>query len=83
MTRALQHRQPTVSLTITVNINADKTLLFLIGVIWFVADAMRLGSQAIAQSLSGSTESVLDWCEMCYSATESSLRWLKLSFLAV
>jgi hypothetical protein len=34
-TRALAHSAPTISLTVTVNINADKTFLFIIGLIWW------------------------------------------------
>lgn len=35
MTRAIiKHSQPSISLTFTVNINADKTLLLITGVIW-------------------------------------------------
>lgn len=35
MTRALvAHTQPAISLTITINVNADKTLLLLTGIVW-------------------------------------------------
>lgn len=79
MSRAiLKHDAPTISLSITVNLNADKTLLLLAGAIWLLFDVIRFGSGVIAQNLSGSTETFLDWCADCYCATKRLIKWSRL-----
>lgn len=68
----LQCRQPapTLELNVKIVINADMVLRLIIGVIWL----MKLGTQTVGENLSGSTESVLDWCESCYVMTERLYR---------
>lgn len=44
MNTALTHSQPTITFTLTVNINADRSLLLLAGVIWL---ACRWFSRAV------------------------------------
>ncbi len=82
MTRALlKHEAPTVSLSLTVNINADKSFLFIVGLVWLICSAARLGSETISQNLSGNTEMVLDWCEKRYEDFERCINiFCRLAF---
>lgn len=41
MTRTLTHNQPTIQFALTVNVNADRTLLLIVGLLWLAVEQVQ------------------------------------------